>query len=91
MNEIPSKERFVRVLKELATPINFQNLTAKGILKKSGAWYVVQKPKELPSHAWRQAIALEFGPKGKLRIKLKKSTRQAEALYKRVTGRSISG
>ena len=90
MSGIVTKQEYLRVLKELATPIDYQDLITKEILKKSGAWYVVLKPAELPKYAWRHAVEMATGPNGKLKLKFKKSTKRAQTIYKRMTGESIS-
>jgi hypothetical protein len=85
-----SKDEILQILQQLTTPIDFDGLTAAGVLKKSGAWYIVLQPVKLPRHAWRQAIAIESGPKGALKLKFTKSTKKAEALYRRIAGRGFS-
>lgn len=41
-------------LEALATPIDFADLEARGVLKKEGTWYRLLKPRELPPHARQQ-------------------------------------
>jgi hypothetical protein len=89
MEGIMSKEEILDVLKQLATPIDFEELAAKGILKKSGAWYIVLKPKDLPQHAWKQATAMEQGREGEVKLKFKDSSKSAKALYKKITGKPL--
>ena len=46
-------------LKALATPIDFDDLIRRGILKKAGArTYWVLKPQELPKDAAQQAVSI---------------------------------
>ena len=89
MEEPITKQEMLDILKELATPIDYDDLIAKGVIEKSGAWYVVLKPNDLPHYAWRQATTMELNPHRCLKLKFKKSTKAAEALYKKITGGPI--
>ena len=42
------------VVQELARPIDFESLEAKGVISKAGAWYRVHKVQDLPEHASRK-------------------------------------
>lgn len=41
-----------------APRIDLADLTARGVLKKSGAWYVLLKPEELPAYVLQQATSV---------------------------------
>lgn len=83
------KEEILNVLKELATPIDFDALTARGILKKSGTGYIVLKPQELPPYAWKQASEIQLGQKGELELKFKDTSKTAKALYRKIAGKPL--
>lgn len=85
-----SDEEILQILQQFTTPIDFDDLTARGVLKKSGGWYIVLEPNNLPRHAWRQVIAIESGPKATLKLKFTRPTKKAQALYKRIAGRGFS-
>jgi len=82
-----SKEDMIQVAKELATPIDFNQLIADGILIKSGAWYEVTDWKRLPPHANRQVREVKTSD-GKMLVKFTNRTKSAQKLYKKMTGKS---
>ena len=86
-----SRQEVADLLRGLATPIDFDDLIAKGVLKKSGAWYTLLKPKDLPPYAWQQAFTAATGPNSTIKLKFRKSTKKAEALLKRISGYSPQG
>ena len=90
IRDMLSKKEKLDALKELGTPIDFDKLIAEGILKKSGTWFIVLKPKELPEHARQQVSATETGPRGQSKVKFKDTSQSAKALYKRITGKNMS-
>jgi hypothetical protein len=50
-------KRISDLLARRAEPLDLAGLTARGILKKDGAWYVVVKPDELPADLWARATS----------------------------------
>lgn len=56
------------VVQELARPIDFENLEAKGVISKAGAWYRVHKVQDLPEHASRKITELAQDTRG-LKVK----------------------
>ena len=60
--------------KELAEPINFEDLEKKGILKKAGAWYRVLDFQAVPEHVWAKVHAIGQDAKG-VKVKLTKATK----------------
>lgn len=46
-----SKEEIQQRAKDFATPINFDELIASGVIEKKGAWYQINRWKDLPEHA----------------------------------------
>lgn len=81
-NDIMSKQEMKEKLKKLATPIDFEGLIKKGVLKKKGAWYEILNMDKLPKHAKAQAIAM----KTPNLIKFSKCTKSAEKLLKKISG-----
>ncbi len=75
-----AKDERLHILARRAPLIDLAGLTARGILKKSGEWYILLKPEELPAHVLKQAtsvskttqdgkvteIKLQFGDPGRL-------------------------
>ncbi|SBO11669.1 hypothetical protein VME0621_03805 [Vibrio mediterranei] len=64
---IMSKEEFDAISKELAEPIDFDELVASGALKKSGKSYYLCNQDLLPKHVRRKIKSLE---QNKLGIKV---------------------
>ena len=73
-------------LNDMATPIDFADLTARGVLRKSGGWYILEKPDELPQYAWAQAKSIaRINNNGNEVVKLqfRDTTRRAKALLEK--------
>lgn len=68
---------------ELISPVNFEDLEARAVLKKEGAWYRVLDFKRVPKHVWSKVQAVDQDSKG-IRIKLAKRTKKTEALARRI-------
>lgn len=67
MSDKLMREKIIELARELATPIDFDELIAKGILiRRSAQWYEVVDFKALPSHASRQASELKQDRDGKV-------------------------
>mgnify|MGYP000114212403 CR=1 FL=1 len=73
-----TRESILEKAKSLATPIDFEDLIEKGILKKKGAKYKILDMDKLPQHA-KDKIT-EFGSDGI--VKFSKATKSAEKLVK---------
>ena len=83
-----TRDEMLSILDELAKPIDFADLIARGVLKKSGAWFILLKPRELPSHAWRKANAVSQTKRdGEVTMKLKfeNCSKAATALRNKLT------
>jgi|GEM_PF-4293688 hypothetical protein len=66
------RDDMLTILDELAKPIDFADLIERGVLKRSGAWFIVMKPREIPSHAWRQVnTSAQTKRNGEVIMKLK--------------------
>ena len=90
MKEPITQQEELEIAKELVTPIDFDGLISQRVIEKSGAWFVVLKPQELPSHAWRQATAIKTTSKGGIKIKLRKLPKKFEAFYNKLASESAS-
>lgn len=53
-----AKDERLDILARRSPQLDLAGLTARGILKKSGDWYVLLKPDELPAHVLRQATSV---------------------------------
>jgi hypothetical protein len=87
MAEIPSKEEMIELARQLATPVDVEQLEKEGILEKKGAWYKMKK--SLPEPVSRQVKAIKTDGKGNSYIQLPKSWKKAQQLYKRMSGKTI--
>ncbi len=85
--QIPTREEMVALLKEHATPIDYEKLEADGVLQKKGAWYQVKDIRTLPEYIGGQVTAVKNDSKGNCFVKLPKSWKKAQQLYKKVTGK----
>lgn len=87
------REEMIEAAKLLATPIDFADLTERGILGPlKGGWHELLRADLLPKHARRQAIAIkQVTKRGESRTFLKfgKKYAQAAKLFKQLTGKSF--
>ncbi len=94
MPDTLTKEELIAIARELATPIDFDELIAKGILiRRSEQWYEVIDFKALPSHAIRQVSAMEHNRiehdrNGKVFFQFPSDWEQAQQFYKELTGKN---
>ncbi len=79
-----TQEDIIQAVKELATPIDFSQLIADGILAKKGTWYEVIDWKRLPPHANRQVQQIDQASDGKMLVKFKDTSKSAQKLYKKM-------
>jgi len=82
-----TRDEMLSILDELAKPIDFADLIERGVLKKSGAWFIVLKPRDIPSHAWRQVDALAQTNRNGVvttKLKFKNCSKAAVALRNRL-------
>lgn len=87
MRSAMSKHEMLSILDKLATPIDFPDLVARGVLKKAGRWYVLLRPQELPEHAWRQAASISTSTSGDrqtVKLTFKDTTKAAKTLRARI-------
>ncbi|WP_027390906.1 hypothetical protein [Chrysiogenes arsenatis] len=78
---VMSREKILEKAKNLATPINFEDLIANGILEKKGAWYKILDMERLPEHA-KDKIT-EFASDGM--VKFLKATKSAQKLVDKLS------
>ena len=63
-SKIITPEKLEQLRKDLETPIDFDKLIAKGILKKKSAKrYQILDRHRVPEHVWAQVISIEFEEK----------------------------
>lgn len=80
-----------------ATPIDYEQLQADGFIKKKGAWWEVLVPiAALPEHVQAQVKEImietkttEQGKGSKSFVKLPKSWKKAQQLYRSLSGKNI--
>lgn len=82
-------DEIAQKMKELATPIDFMDLTKRGIIEKKGSWYRVLDRAALPDYVWAQANTFSSDERGPL-LKLPNSWARAQKSYKRLTGREYT-
>lgn len=91
-----SKDEVLDLLLEMSKPLELQQLIADGILKKSGAWYIIVKHDKIPQHVWRhvsvsQQISQSTGGKERsiVKVKFKDASKSSRNLYSKITGRQV--
>ena len=82
---IITREGLKQEIIALATPIDFDQLVADGVLAKDGAWYKVLDLERLPKHASKKIKTLQTGPKG-TRVKFFPVTKATLNLLHKVQG-----
>lgn len=87
---IPSKEELVEIARQLATPIDFDQLEKEGIIQREGAWFRVKNLEGLPKHVSRQAGSYRSDGKGGFLLKFPKSWKRAQQIYRRMTGKEYN-
>jgi hypothetical protein len=89
MSDELTREEIIEIARELATPIDFDELIAKGILiHRSAQWYEVINLGALPSHARHQASEAKQDHNGKVFFRFPSGWKQAQQFYKKLTGKN---
>ncbi len=89
MSDKLTREKIIELARELATPIDFDELIAKDILiRRSAQWYEVIDFGALPSHASRQASAMKHDRNGKVFFRFPSGWKQAQKFYRKLTGKN---
>jgi hypothetical protein len=73
----------LKVAKELATPIDFDELKKRGIISSAGAWYRVPDMKNLPDEVATKISQIASDAKG-VKVKFHKPSRSADTLAQRI-------
>jgi hypothetical protein len=76
----PTHPELRRVAEILATPIDFDQLIAAGVLRKARGWYEVVDPSRLPAHALYKMRALKTGNRVKFRKPSKRLSKFLQTL-----------
>jgi hypothetical protein len=70
----------------LATPIDFTDLVARGLLKKAGGsrtYWLLKPLPDLPEHACRQIVAMQWTTNG-TRVRFQDCSRAAKRLLEKI-------
>jgi hypothetical protein len=89
MTKILSKNDLLELSKQLATPIDFNELEKKGIIEKKGSWFKVIRLNALPEHASRQVRNIKTDGKGNYYVQFPTSWKKAQQLYQRMTEKAV--
>jgi hypothetical protein len=84
-----SRADLIKLARDLAMPIDVDDLIGEGVLERRGAWCRVLDWERLPDHARHKVTALRHAD-DHVEVKFAKGQRKAAALYKRLTGDDIS-
>lgn len=91
MSDKSTRKKIIEVARELATPINFDELIAKGILiHRSAQWYEVIDFDALPSYARRQVCAIKQERNEKVLLRFSLGWKQAQQFYRKLTGKNYN-
>ena len=82
-----SKQDAVMLARQLATPIDFEELEKAGLIEKKGAWFKIKNLNILPEHALKQVRAIKSDGKGNSFVQFPKSWKRAQKLYRQMTGK----
>ena len=89
MPDKSTREKLTAVARERATPIDFDELIAKGILiRRSAQWYEVIDLGALPSYASHQVRAMKHDRNGKVLMRFPSGWKQAQQFYRKLTGKN---
>ena len=78
-----AKAELLPALREMAIPVDVDDLVRRGILKKRGKWYLVLRRDDVPQHAWRQILGAGSATvKGQpfMLVRFKDTTKMAKRL-----------
>lgn len=82
-----NKQDAVMLARQLATPIDFEELEKAGVIEKKGAWFKIKNLNILPEHALKQIRAITSDGKGNSFVQFPKSWKRAQKLYRQMTGK----
>jgi len=70
----------IEAAEALAAPIDFAQLIADGVLRKTKGWYEILDTNRLPDHAWQKIKAVKPGNRVKFRKPNKRMAKFLKAL-----------
>lgn len=70
------------LLKEAATPIDFDALVQAGVLEKRGGWYAILDFDALPRHAKSKIKSVRTGKEKEMLVKFRAVSKQTKKLFK---------
>jgi hypothetical protein len=79
---IMTTEELQELLKEAATPIDFEELIQAGVLEKRGSWYAIRKFDELPPHAKSKIKSIRQTKNNEFLVKFQPVSKRIEKLFK---------
>ena len=82
-NPIMGREELEQILRDFATPIDFDALISDGVLEKQGSWYKILSMERLPSWAKAKIRQLKSSDQKGILVKFQKSTKRAEKMFKK--------
>ena len=77
-NTTMSPEELERLVRETATPIDFDELEQAGVLERRGGWYAILKIEELPSHARTKIKSIKQNKKKEVLVKSSVASKNQE-------------
>ena len=77
-------EELLDHLRIMAKPVDYAILEKKGIIEKSGAWYIIHKLDELPDHVIKKSNTVS-NANGQVRMKFDSHVKY-EAMVKKAGG-----
>ena len=87
INDRIAKNDFQASARLLLQPLDLESLIRKGLLVKKGAWYRVDKIKDLPAHVRVQVCEIAHNPNGSgSMIKFAKLSKSSRAKLEKVVG-----
>jgi hypothetical protein len=68
--DVPTKQQIRDQLAALRTPIDVEDLAARGVIRKVGSRWEILKPEMMPTDAWLHVTSVELRTKGPARTTL---------------------
>jgi hypothetical protein len=84
-----SPEELEGLLKETATPIDFEGLEESGVLERRGSWHVILKFNELPPSARNKIKSIKQNKKMEVLVKFQTVSKKTEKLFKSLQSQEI--
>jgi hypothetical protein len=74
-------QELIEAAEALAAPIDFEQLVADGVIRKTRGWYEILDTGRLPEHAWQRIKAVKTGN----RVKFRKPSKRAAKFLNTLT------